>query len=239
MHPSFYIVGPLPRETSGKINKKALIVPAPAVIPSSVPVPSPVPVPAATAPSHTSAESDLLHLFSDVLHLDPARVSVDDSFFELGGNSLLAARLLTRLHAKYGVILPLTTLFSHSTVRLLASSLGLQPPPTPQLPTPSPPATTTEPETTPKQLTPAPISFSSIVPQNKFPLSKIQDGEKGKRPLFCVHPAGGNAMCFYPMALELRGYPIYVLEDNNQSDDETYSYKSLNHMAEGLFARFV
>ncbi|MEU4621890.1 amino acid adenylation domain-containing protein [Actinoplanes sp. NPDC023801] len=51
----------------------------------------------------TPTEVGVARLWAEVLDLDPAEVGLDDGFFDLGGNSLLAARLFVRLQTMFGV----------------------------------------------------------------------------------------------------------------------------------------
>lgn len=44
-------------------------------------------------------------------------------------------------------------------------------------------------------------------------LVRLQDGEAGRRPLFCVHPAGGTATCYGDLARHLgSGLPMYAFQ---------------------------
>ncbi len=63
-------------------------------------------------------ERRLVALWGSMLGID--RVGVDDSFFELGGSSLLAIHLIGRLKKEYPVDLSVATLFEASTVRTLS-----------------------------------------------------------------------------------------------------------------------
>ncbi|BAU81364.1 actinomycin synthetase II [Streptomyces laurentii] len=63
-------------------------------------------------------------LFEDVLKLPRDTVGVDANFFELGGDSLLATRLLARLRRASGTDVPISTLFETPTPAALAALLG-------------------------------------------------------------------------------------------------------------------
>jgi aryl carrier-like protein len=52
------------------------------------------------------------------------RVGVQESFFKIGGSSLLLARLQVRLRQALGRDIPFVELFRHPTIEGLAKSLG-------------------------------------------------------------------------------------------------------------------
>ena len=71
--------------------------------------------------SDPTYEATITNIWKDLLGLP--EVSIDDNFFEIGGTSLLATILLTRVNKTLGRALPIATVFEHATVRSLANLL--------------------------------------------------------------------------------------------------------------------
>lgn len=70
----------------------------------------------------TELEQQLAQLWQQILGVP--QVGVQDSFFELGGSSLQAARLFAEIERVFGRNLPLATLFEAQTVEQIAKILG-------------------------------------------------------------------------------------------------------------------
>nr|WP_129677795.1 non-ribosomal peptide synthetase [Candidatus Chloroploca sp. Khr17] len=71
----------------------------------------------------TEAEQQLVRIWQDVLGIET--VGVRDSFFDLGGHSLVALRLMAQLQQQFDRNLPLATLFLYPTIEQLAQQLGM------------------------------------------------------------------------------------------------------------------
>ncbi|HEV7582963.1 MAG TPA: amino acid adenylation domain-containing protein [Mycobacterium sp.] len=99
----------LPLTENGKVNRRAL--PAPEFV-SAV---------AYRAP-RDPREGVLAGLFAEVLKLP--RVGIDDGFFDLGGHSLSATRLVARIRAELGAEVPIRAIFDAPTVAQLAQWLS-------------------------------------------------------------------------------------------------------------------
>ncbi|MCM2578009.1 non-ribosomal peptide synthetase [Streptomyces meridianus] len=96
----------LPLTANGKIDRAAL--PAPAASGAA----------AYTAPTN-DAERAVTEVFAELLGLE--RVGVHDDFFDLGGDSILAVRALSRIEAALGTGADRRALFTHRTAALLAA----------------------------------------------------------------------------------------------------------------------
>jgi acyl carrier protein len=60
--------------------------------------------------------------------LETTDIGLDGDFFEMGGNSLHAVRVIDWIEERYGVVLDLPDLYDHPTVRELADLVeGLRP----------------------------------------------------------------------------------------------------------------
>jgi amino acid adenylation domain-containing protein len=69
-------------------------------------------------------EAEMCELFAELL--GASRVGVTDGFFDLGGHSLVAAKLVSRVHDRWGVAVPLGIFFQDPTVSGLARFLAGQ-----------------------------------------------------------------------------------------------------------------
>jgi amino acid adenylation domain-containing protein len=81
---------------------------------------APAPAPAAVAP-RDPLERELAAIWQDLLGVAPA--SVTDDFFALGGNSLLATRLLVRLRERFGLAEALPGFLERPTLEQLAATV--------------------------------------------------------------------------------------------------------------------
>jgi amino acid adenylation domain-containing protein/thioester reductase-like protein len=112
MVPSLFIaLDQLPLTPAGQIDRRAL--PHPAVTVGGL------------HGNYTPLQAGMSHLWSRILHTE--RVGLDDDFFQLGGNSLLAAEMLAHARAMFGLsatdVRPLTRrLLRHPTLRSFASA---------------------------------------------------------------------------------------------------------------------
>src|SRR4029078_9909825 len=75
----------------------------------------------AVAP-RTPVESKVAGIWAEILEVD--RVGVEDTFFDLGGHSLLLPKLLLRLREAFGVELSIQAVLAAETVSGLAAMLA-------------------------------------------------------------------------------------------------------------------
>jgi amino acid adenylation domain-containing protein len=99
-----------PLNASGKIDRKAL--PEPLATPERV---------GTYLAPRTPIEILLVQIWQEALHME--KVGVNDNFFEMGGHSLLAGRVISLIQQITGRLLPLSALFANPTVAQLAALL--------------------------------------------------------------------------------------------------------------------
>jgi len=64
-------------------------------------------------------EEALAQIWSECLAVEP--IGAKDNFFDFGGQSLIATRILTRVRGEFGVEMSLTNLFERPTVEEMAA----------------------------------------------------------------------------------------------------------------------
>jgi amino acid adenylation domain-containing protein/non-ribosomal peptide synthase protein (TIGR01720 family) len=104
------VLDDLPRLTNGKLDRKSL--PAPETV---------QPAARRYVPPRDGVERRLVRIWEQVL--GQTAIGVTDDFFDLGGHSILAMKLVSAIQTWFGLALPLTHLLAHPTVERLAVSL--------------------------------------------------------------------------------------------------------------------
>ncbi|QEU92646.1 amino acid adenylation domain-containing protein [Streptomyces kanamyceticus] len=145
-------------------------------------------------PPHTPDEIAVAALFADALGLD--RVSATDSFFDLGGHSLLGIRLVGRLSTELRAQLTVRDLFETPSVEGIAGRLRPD-------------------DTAPDDTTPAAAKaddFAVLLPLRT----------RGDRPpLFCFHPGFGLSWSYAALTRSLHpDQPVYAFQARGIGRDE-------------------
>ena len=150
----------------------------------------------------TAVEQVLAEIWTELLGLD--HVGVHDNFFERGGHSLLAVLLMARIEKRLGTALPLAALFAAPTLESLAALAARS-------------------------------GTQTASRKGRTPLVAIKPPIKTDRertPFFCVHPVGGNVLCYLDLAVHLApDQPFYAL----QTPEDRPHAQSIEEMA----ARYV
>ncbi|MEV5831745.1 amino acid adenylation domain-containing protein, partial [Spirillospora sp. NPDC052242] len=107
------VLDEMPLTPNGKVDVKAL--PRPELAAAE-------PAAAYRAPSGPR-EVAVAAVFADLLGVDRARIGADDDFFALGGNSLIAMRVVSRVRRAFDAEIPVRALFEAPTVAGLAALL--------------------------------------------------------------------------------------------------------------------
>ncbi|MGD9488074.1 MAG: amino acid adenylation domain-containing protein [Calditrichaceae bacterium] len=114
MLPNLFVwLDEFPRTPNGKIDRFALPEPDESVKGSG----------AEYIPPGSGSEQKLAEIYSEILGVEKA--GANDDFFDLGGHSLFATRLISRIRDEFGVEIPLRTIFENPDIRNLAKSLDM------------------------------------------------------------------------------------------------------------------
>jgi amino acid adenylation domain-containing protein len=103
-------VDSFPLTANGKLDQSRLPVPAERATARQV-----------CAAALTPIEQRLTAIWQEAFNLE--QVGVEDNFFDLGGHSVLAMRLMTMLSDGFAVQLPFLAIFEYPTIRMMASHI--------------------------------------------------------------------------------------------------------------------
>ena len=106
---AFVMIDALPTTPNGKLDRKALPAPSWAITRKTRDSVAP----------ETPIQITLAGMWESLLKVD--KVGIHESFFDLGGHSILAARLMTQIRSSFGVQLPLHHIFRTPTISALAT----------------------------------------------------------------------------------------------------------------------
>lgn len=162
-------------------------------------------------PPTSTKQKQLAKIWSEILKIE--KVSIDDSFFDLGGNSVTTLKLVNRIIDRFQVKLELADIIELATLeKISAKILELK-------------------HKNKKQI--AGESTANFIGNIPNPVVKLR-GHGQKSPLFLIHPVGGGVFYYLPLVKELpNDRPIYAIQDPGMaaSSGELF-FHNIQEMAE-------
>lgn len=114
MQPALYtVLAHLPFASNGKVDRQALLQ-----------IPLNVAAPGNRRQPDNEQEQQLLALWAELLELPPGDISTDESFFNLGGHSILLSRLLLGVRERFGRSIPINRFIEAPSIQTLARLLS-------------------------------------------------------------------------------------------------------------------
>ncbi|WP_316573658.1 non-ribosomal peptide synthetase [Nocardia canadensis] len=173
---AFLVLDHIPRTATEKIARQELPAPE-SVRPGAVPAHTPATATTVPAPTEPGLLDAIRQAMAAVLSID--EIGADDDFFDQGGHSLLAVRLIGRL-TRADLPAVLDDVFSAPTPRALAARIGAVDPTAAR-----------------------PADGLASLGSRLDPVLELR-AEGSAPPLFCIHQIGGTAWKYAPLARLLR-----------------------------------
>ncbi len=198
----------LPKTRSGKVDRLALAQYIPQWLPSEQNEVLP------------PLEAFILETWERVL--GQSRLTLQDDFFELGGQSLQTIQVATWLGTKLGCDLPIALLFEYPTAAALAMALRSQ-----------------------FEIDLARLEIPDrnenvpLIRAPFAPLLSITPPASDKRsPWFCLHPAAGLSWCYLGLARALN-QPLYGLQSPYLDGDFPVAHRTIQDRWSNLIDRYL
>ena len=111
MIPSYFVqLDKIPLTSNGKVDRKSLPEPDGSINTG-----------VEYAPPESEAEKKLVEIWQEVLRVD--RIGVNDSFFSIGGDSIKAISIISKINKAFGVGLQIKDIYLNQSIRMLAACL--------------------------------------------------------------------------------------------------------------------
>ncbi|OUL34272.1 hypothetical protein BV372_14215 [Nostoc sp. T09] len=186
----FVILDSLPLNTNGQVDRQALA----ALNPTNSKIEKTFATP------EDPLQLQLTEIWENVLGIHP--IGIQDNFFDIGGNSLLAVRLFSQIEKIFGLNLPLAIILQCSTIEQLANIIRQQ-------------GFLPESHNKHKNSIIKVESSTSINSGKSIPWSSLVPFQPNgsKPPLFCIHAIGLSVLYYRDLALHLgEDQPFYALQ---------------------------
>ena len=158
----------------------------------------------------------MLALWQDCLKED--ELTCEDHYFEKGGDSLAAIRLISGIEKSFGQSIPMSYLISSPTVSSLVEKMGL----------------TSSASDSADNFT---LTDTPATPSHILPLSDDTSAASGERKIFCVHGADGSVLFYKPFADKLQAeVSVHAIEAPMLRDPMRTPQGSLTQVARQYFA---
>jgi amino acid adenylation domain-containing protein len=163
MIPRYFVpMEKIPLTPNGKVDRKVL--PEPDIISGKD----------YTAPGNRS-EQVLVGIWAETLGIEEGKIGIDTNFFQVGGHSLKAILLISRIHREFNTKIPLVEIFKRPDIRGLAEFIG-------------------------SKAKERYVSIEAVESKEFYPLSSAQ-----KRLYFLHQFEPGSTVYNLPVVMELRG----------------------------------
>ena len=177
------------------------------------------------APS-SQIEQKVAEIYASVLNLDQAAISMNHNFFDLGGDSLAALRLLSKVQSEFRISLGVPTLFEAPTVAQFTKEIL---------------------ERMVEMDTDGGGSRDKTNNQGfsrrqQLEIVCLQKGSLGWAPILLVHAAGSSVMHYRELVSSLDPkQPVLAVEDKSLQSDTLFpfSFDSINDVADAILELII
>lgn len=175
----YYQIDHLPMTSTGKIDKKLLGTYA------LQPV-----IYTEYESSQNLLQDTLIDMYAEILHIDASLIGINSEFFDLGGTSISALRLIHTLNDHFHIKINFSILYDHPTVKLLSEQIS-------------------------NVLSKTQYAVTIPYAQNhQQVLKQIKPGSSKLAPIVFLHPVGGTGFCYLELIKALpKEQPCYIVQD--------------------------